>query len=167
MAEAPTLEQLATQTEELKAQRIIVLPRERTVQCFLGDNRFTVEEFERQVRAVWSSRPGIAESEKLEVVLGNVSRGVRDEVDCHPATERGTGEQVLQILKTVFGETWTISELLGLFYATGQRPGEPVREFSHRVNRAFQEVVKKQGAGGAAALSGDDSPGPLYLPAGG
>lgn len=144
MGEELSLEELAEEIQQLKAQKIVVIPNERTVKKFWGSGQPSLTEFEEQLNALWTSRQS-GEEEKKDLLLSNLGDSVREEILCHPPDKRHTAADILTIIREVYGEQKTLSDLLGAFYAIAQRPSESIREYSHRLNRAFISIGKKAG----------------------
>ena len=145
-----TLDGLAQELAALKnsAQKILVVPKEKTIRVFSGVGQPSVEEFEREIKSVWASRGLEATQadtkEKVEIIISHVTSYVRSEILCRSAEDRRDPDKVLGILHEVWGEQRSVSQLLGSFYAVTQRGYESVREFSHRLNKAFSDVLKRQ-----------------------
>ena len=150
MAEAPTVEQLAQQLQELRVQqsRIVILPRERSVRRFYGEDFPT---FEREVKAILHDHEDLSEVERYDLVLSHVAQNVKDEVLCQ-APEKTTAA-LLDTLKKCYGCKSSVGDLMDDFYAIGQREGEGVVEFSHRLNRAFASLQNKLAETGQTALA--------------
>ena len=152
MAEGLSLEGLAEEIQQLKTQKIVVIPQERTVKKFYGSGQPSVTDFEEQLKALWASRQS-GEEEKKNALMSNVGDNVKEEIYCHPTAKRATAEGILEILREIYGEQKTLSELLGAFYAITQKPSESIREFSHRLNRAYLNIGDR--AAGEAHPLGD------------
>ena len=140
---------LARLSQELKALReqgrqIVVLQKDRVIPRFSEDGTTDILEFERQIRLACLERPGITEEEKLDLVWSNLSPCVQNEVLCHPPQTRKTADGVLGIVRAQFSDKRTLSQLTYAFHSVVQRPSEGVRDFSHRLNRAHLDLVRKQ-----------------------
>lgn len=143
---AVSLEDLAQEIENLKAQKIVVLPKEKSLAKFYGTGQPDLDEFHEQIEALYASRH-CSPQEKTNILLSHLGDSVKEEVYCHPATKRDSAENILKLLKEVYGDQKTLSELLGQFYMISQRSVESIREFSHRLNRAFLKINQKAEAG--------------------
>ena len=137
---------LAGEVQALKEQgkQIVVVQRERDIPRFSEDGPTDFAEFDRQIRLACLERPGITEEEKVDLVWSNLSPFVQDEVLCHPPQTRKTADGVLGIVRTQFGDKRTLNQLIYEFHSVVQHPVEGVREFSHRLNKAYLALVRKQ-----------------------
>lgn len=140
---SPTIEQLAAEIEKLKSQpdRIVVIPRERTVSKFSGSG---VNQFVEEIRSLWDNRTSSSTKDKLESIFSNIDSEVRSEIRCHPKSVQDDPEKLLTVLLDIYGERRGVSELIGVFYQVHQQNGEAVRSFSHRLKRAFDQLQVRQ-----------------------
>lgn len=144
MAESPTIEELAAEVARLKTQpeRIIVVPREKTVRKFSGRTS-DIESFKLDLDTLWESRQ-LNKKEKLETIFSNITETIRDEVRCYPKDVQEDPDRLLAALEVSYGDKRSVSQLLSSFYSIRQSDGESVREFSHRLKRNFDHLVKTQ-----------------------
>ena len=141
---ALSLEGLAQELETLrKAQRVVIVPKERVVSRFTGDGP-QVKEFQEQVRAALAAQATEKEEDQVRFLWSHLSTAVREELQCHPPQHRATTEGIFAILERVYGDRRSVCQLLTIFNSTYQRPGEGVREYANRLNKAFLELTKKQ-----------------------
>ena len=147
------IEELVAEIADLKkkseVQKIIVVPKERVITRFTGGD---VSQFVREVNALWGSRE-TSKKEKLDSILENVGETVRAEIGCHPKVIREDPVKLLQALEETYGDRRSVSQLLGKFYGLRQREDEEsVREFSHRLHRVYDTLIKKQAKEGVRPL---------------
>ena len=124
----------------------VILQREVKITKLMGyeEEPEKVETFIKEVRRAWELTPGITEARRLDFVKDNVGPIVRDEITCMDADL--TAEQVLDELRSVFGEKRSPAQLRDVLRGTRQLQGEQVRRFSHRVKAAHTALVSRQKA---------------------
>ena len=124
----------------------VILQREVKISKLMGfeEEPEKVDTFVKEVRRAWELTPGITEARRLDLVKDNVGPIVRDEIACMDADL--TAEQVLEELRSVFGEKRSPVQLRDVLRSTRQLEGEQVRRFSHRVKAAHTALVSRQKA---------------------
>lgn len=124
----------------------VILQREVKISKLMGfeEEPEKVDTFVKEVRRAWELTPGLTEARRLDLVKDNVGPIVRDEITCMDADL--TAEQVLDELRSVFGEKRSPFQLRDVLRATRQLQGEQVRRFSHRVKAAHTALVARQKA---------------------
>lgn len=137
---------LAQEIEDLKrSQRVIVVPKERQVSKFTGNTQqVAVRDFKEEVLAAYKAQAIDDEEDKINFLWSHVSRSVKEELHCHPKLDRETADDIFCILENVYGDKRTVCQLLTIFNSAYQRPGEAVRDFANRLNRAFMDLTARQ-----------------------
>jgi len=137
-----SLEELAAKVEQLAKQpeKIVIIPRERDIIRFSGSN---VGDFIHEVKAIWDDR-GLDEKGQLDIILRNISSQIKLEVSCQPPEVQGDPKKLLEVLETIYGDKRGVSELLRSFCVLQQEEGETIRDFSHRLKRAFDCLQRRQ-----------------------
>ena len=125
-------------------EQIVILQKERNISKFANDGAVNLSDFENQIKAAWAARQNITEEDKLDLIWSNLAQPIRDELMCHPPQTIATAERVLVVLNSEYGDKRSISQLTCEFHGVTQRPNEDVRAFSHRLNKAFRDLVRKQ-----------------------
>ncbi|CAC5405216.1 unnamed protein product [Mytilus coruscus] len=106
------------------------------------DGEQTVEEFIDEVELFATTRPTSSE-EKVDFILSHLEGPAREELRYRSASEKKTPATVLGILREVFGERSTISELLSDFYQCRQKEGQSLQEYSHDLMNKLSKVCKR------------------------
>ncbi|CAC5370523.1 unnamed protein product [Mytilus coruscus] len=124
--------------------KVVFTPRERKLTKFSGqkDGEQTVEEFIDEVELLLRTRPTSSE-EKVDFILSHLEGPAREELRYRSASEKKTPATVLGILREVFGERSTISELLSDFYQCRQKEGQSLQEYSHDLMNKLSKVCKR------------------------
>ncbi|CAC5426611.1 unnamed protein product [Mytilus coruscus] len=124
--------------------KVVFTPRERKLTKFSGqkDCEQTVEEFIDEVELLLRTRPTSSE-EKVDFILSHLEGPAREELRYRSASEKKTPATVLGILREVFGEKSTISELLSDFYQCRQKEGQSLQEYSHDLMNKLSKVCKR------------------------
>ena len=142
---ANTQEPVVTTTMPETQPGVVYLQSRREVRKFFGDGEARLaEEFKEEIQRVWAAQPGLSEEAKLDILLCNIGPTVRAELRCQPAEVQKSADKSLSAIVRVFGESRPIPELLVALYSCGQRSGEPVRFFSHRVQDAYDTLIRRQ-----------------------
>lgn len=126
-----------------KATHIVIMPRETHINKFYGDGDATLtDRFYEEVKAAWASRR-MTSAERLRVLMNSIGEMVRAEVKCQDKELQTDPDRVLDLIVGTFGERRSGSQLLSVFVSLKQRQAESVREYSHRINSAFDAVKAK------------------------
>lgn len=130
------------------SQTVIVVPRaEWNIRRFHGDGpAMEVEEFLQAIERAWRAQHIDQPEERCEFLISHLGEEVKTELACHPQTTRTSPEALARVLRATYGERRSVSQLTGELYRVSQHPGEPIRSYSHRMQRAFQAVVDRQKA---------------------
>lgn len=122
-----SLEGLAPDLETLKkAQRVVVIPKERAVHKFTRDaSQLSVQEF-REVRAACAAQAIETGEDKVQFLWSHQLTALREELQYHPKESRATTKGIFDILKNVYGGRRTICQLLTIFNGIYQKPEEGV-----------------------------------------
>ena len=124
--------------------KVVFTPRERKINKFSGrpDGTQTVDEFVEDVELALKTRP-TSDDEKVNFIISHLEGPAREEIRYRPASEKKKPKDVLAILKDVFGERGTISELLSEFYQCRQEEGQTLQDFSHQLMCKLDKVCKR------------------------
>ncbi|CAC5373747.1 unnamed protein product [Mytilus coruscus] len=102
----------------------------------------TLEEFIEDVDLTIKSRP-TSEEEKVNFIISLPEGPAKEEIRYRPLSEKKTTKSVLSILREVFGERGTISELLSDFYICRQTENQTLQEFSHILMCKLDKICKR------------------------
>ena len=144
---APSLDQ----HKKMGEPQFVVLQPDRTIRRFYGTgNSGLADEFATEVERFWAAYPNQNDAWKLDIIYSNIGPVVKAELEVHVEIQ-GKPRLVLDKIREVFGERRSTQRLMQLFYSTQQRPGERIRDFSHRVLAAFKSLTSRQKALGLHA----------------
>lgn len=123
--------------------KVIFAPRERKLQKFSGqkDDR-SVEEFIEETELLLKSRP-TQDEEKVDFIISHLEGPAKEELRYRTASDKKTPGAVLKILKDVFGERSTLSELLSDFYQCRQKEKQSLQDYSHDLMNKLDKIHKK------------------------
>ena len=82
-------------------------------------------------------------AQALELVMSLLQGSAKAEVRYRPQQQRQTAQQVLQIIKDVFGESLSLCVLQENFYQRSQKPQETLHEYSVELMKLFDRIVRK------------------------
>ena len=108
--------------------KFVYAPRERKLRKFAGDESTT--EWIEEAKAGLALRKDCSPEEHLDFVVCHLEGAAKDEVRYRPEKERKTAGMVFAIIKEVFTEAASASEVLGQFHCRKQKEGESVMSFS-------------------------------------
>lgn len=97
--------------------KVVFTPRERKINNFSGkrDSDATVDEFIEDIELTLKTRP-TSDIEKVNFIISHMEGPAREEVRYRSTAEKKMSKDMLDILREVFGDRGTISELLSDFY---------------------------------------------------
>jgi hypothetical protein len=125
---------------------IIVPPREVHIRRFHGDSHASeVDRFIEEVRAAWKVRKDLTADEQKDLLWQYLGEAVREELSCRGDDLNRDPEATIRLLREVYGEKRSVSQLMAQFQTVQQGPHESVRAYSHRLHRAFKTLVARQG----------------------
>ena len=127
---------------EQQIVRIVQSP-ESWLRPFHGESR-DLERFKDDIRTALAAADLPEIADRVRLVTRHLSSSVRDSIECYPAEERRTPDEILQLLSKIYGEHRSVTELLRNLHETRQRPAESISEFSIRLNRAYLALTKRQ-----------------------
>ncbi|CAG2204694.1 uncharacterized protein [Mytilus edulis] len=130
--------------KETVEPKVVFTPRERKIEKFSGrkEDSQTLEEFIEDVELTIKSRP-TPEEEKVNFIISLLEGPAKEEIRYRPLSEKKTTKSVLSILREVFGERGTISELLSDFYVCKQTETQTLQEFSHILMCKLDKICKR------------------------
>ena len=132
--------------------QFVVLQPERSIRRFYGTgNSGLADEFATEIERFWAVYPNQNDAWKLDIIYSNIGPVVKAELEVHVEI-KGKPKLVLDKIREVFGERRSTQRLMQLFYSTQQRPGERIRDFSHRALAAFKTLTSRQEALGLHAM---------------
>ena len=141
-----TVDQEATGTTPAMTHVFVVEPRETPIKCFYGEEPVSVfQRFVEEIELAWRSRRYVGNNdEKAWLLWSHLGETVKVELHCHDHDNRQDPESTLALLKNIYGERRTCSQLMRLFNQVEQTPGETVRAYSHRLNDAYRALTSRQ-----------------------
>ncbi|CAG5124917.1 unnamed protein product [Candidula unifasciata] len=130
--------------------RYVVLPTRRNIRTFGSPGGPSIEEYLREVKAVWRAC-AVGTADKLDVVLDSITPTVRREVKLHCSDD--DPEAMLEAMLKIYGEHKSLQEQMAVFYTTKQGSKESVMEFSHRLHAAFEAITDAQQSVGVTVMT--------------
>ncbi|XP_062605651.1 uncharacterized protein LOC134267461 [Saccostrea cucullata] len=123
--------------------KVVFTPRERKINKFSGkrDGLQTIDEFIEDIELTLKTRP-TSDSEKVNFIISHLEGPARVEVRYRSNSEKKKPKDILDILREVFGDRGTISELLSDFYQCKQGD-ETLQEYCHRLMCKLDRICKK------------------------
>lgn len=123
--------------------KVVFTPRERKINNFSGkrDSDITVDEFIEDIELALKTRP-TSDIEKVNFIISHLEGPAREEVRYRSTAEKKKPKDILDILREVFGDRVTISELLSDFYQCKQED-ETLQEYCHKLMCKLDRVCKR------------------------
>ncbi|KAL8571446.1 hypothetical protein ACOMHN_064984 [Nucella lapillus] len=134
-----------------RKDRVVIVQKEVVVPTFRG-GAGQLAEFKEKCVAAWESQNIQLEKDQRKFVRSHLSESVKDDLDCYPKEHLETLENIWNILEKAYGDQRPVQQLLTTFNSLAQYPGEGVRDFSNRVNKAFRDLTARQRAEGQRPL---------------
>ncbi|KAL8624911.1 hypothetical protein ACOMHN_016207 [Nucella lapillus] len=128
-----------------REDRVVIVQKEVVVPTFRG-GAGQLAEFKEKCVAAWESQNIQLEKDQRKFVRSHLSESVKDDLDCYPKEHLETLENIWNILEKAYGDQRPVQQLLTTFNSLAQYPGEGVRDFSNRVNKAFRDLTARQRA---------------------
>ncbi|XP_061165266.1 zinc finger CCHC domain-containing protein 12-like [Saccostrea echinata] len=124
-------------------QQFVFAPKLRKVEKFSGKKGqgVSVYEFTEEMTRILKARP-TPQEEQVDFVLSHLEGPAREEMRFRPTEEKKSPEAVLEILKEVFGERATVSELLSEFYSTKQSRSQSLQDFSVELMGKLERILR-------------------------
>lgn len=124
---------------------IIVPPREVLIRRFHGDGHaYEVDRFVEDVQAAWKARKDLTAEERKDLLWQYLGEAVREELSCRGDDLQHDPEATIRLLREIYGEKRSVSQLMAQFQMVIQGQQESVRAYSHRLHRAFKTLVSRQ-----------------------
>ncbi|XP_059143569.1 uncharacterized protein LOC131930930 [Physella acuta] len=124
----------------------IVPPREILIRKFHGDSHgYEVERFIDEVQSLWRARRDVSVEERKDLLWQYLGEAVREELSCRGDDLQRDPEASIRLLREVYGEKRSVSQLMAQLQMVVQGQHESVRAYSHRLHRAFKALVARQG----------------------
>ncbi|KAL8592299.1 hypothetical protein ACOMHN_036933 [Nucella lapillus] len=134
-----------------REDRVVIVQKEVVVPTFRG-GAGQLAEFKEKCVAAWESQNIQLEKDQRKFVKSHLSESVKDDLDCYPKEHLETLENIWNILEKAYGDQRPVQQLLTTFNSLAQYPGEGVRDFSNRVNKAFRDLTARQRVEGQRPL---------------
>lgn len=138
---APGADVSATVTE-----RLVVVPRDRRCPIFNGKTGVSVNDWAEEVQACIRARRLTAADQAL-FMFDHLEGEAREEIKYRTRAEQADPDQIIAILKDLYGCTRSYIALQQAFFARTQQEGETLQEFSLAL-MALMERVKQQAPDG-------------------
>lgn len=146
------LEALKAELEKVKlekkapvegGQQLVFAPKLRKVEKFSGrkGHGVSVYEFIEEMTRILKARP-TPQEEQVDFILSHLEGPAKEEMRFRPAEEKKHPKTVLEILREVFGERATVSELLSDFYSTKQSRSQSLQDFSVELMGKLDRIIR-------------------------
>ncbi|KAL8558605.1 hypothetical protein ACOMHN_046322 [Nucella lapillus] len=146
--------QVRQEERQVQVRQVQVRHEERQVQ--VRQVQVQVRQEDLQVRRVQVPQVQVQQEERqghVPQVQAAHYFGVSGyDLDCYPKEHLETLENIWNILEKAYGDQRPVQQLLTTFNSLAQYPGEGVRDFSNRVNKAFRDLTARQRAEGQRPL---------------
>ncbi|KAL8600550.1 hypothetical protein ACOMHN_005044 [Nucella lapillus] len=148
--------QVRQEERQVQVRQVQVRHEERQVQVRQVQVQVQVRQEDLRVRRVQVPQVQVQQEERqghVPQVQAAHYFGVSGyDLDCYPKEHLETLENIWNILEKAYGDQRPVQQLLTTFNSLTQYPGEGVRDFSNRVNKAFRDLTARQRAEGQRPL---------------
>ena len=126
-----------------RGQQLVFAPKMRKVEKFSGKpgHGVSVYEFIEEMTRILKTRP-TPQEEQVDFDLSHLEGPAKEEMRFRPIEEKKSSKAVLGILKEVFGERATVSELLSDFYSTKQTRSQSLQNFSVELMGKLDRILR-------------------------
>lgn len=139
--------QTQTHTIEDAVQQVVFLRGEdRHCKTFYGagDLSYSADDFEEEVKRIWSACRARTNDAKLSILTANIGPRVKAELRCQPEETQQDAEKALTKIVEIFGQRESSCILLQRLLSLRQEGMETVRTYSHRVYDAYKALTRRQ-----------------------
>ncbi len=121
------------------SERIVYLPKEKKCTTFTGGTSTTFYDWLDELNATLSHRP-FTHVEKAAFIYEQLGGEARQELKYQPQAIRSDPDQVLKILKEIYGQPPSLTKLQKQFFERRQKESESVREYSQDLMAIIEEI---------------------------
>ncbi|XP_078367332.1 uncharacterized protein LOC144651271 [Oculina patagonica] len=127
-----------------KQKQIVVFPRDKKIKNFTGkktEGDQPVEDFIEELRTTFEARE-MTSPEKVDFIMSHLDGPAKEEIRMYSKKERSNPDFLLDVLAQAFGEKWSSSQLLKMFYERKQKENETLRGYSYSLNELLKRATK-------------------------
>ena len=136
---------LTQQLAEAKKSRVVVT-RERKLQKLAGRPKTSTDvEVSDWLIDIRQHIADLDETQKLDIIMGHITGGVREEVRLRAEAERDTAEKIFKIIEDNFKEVDSLASLNKKFFNRTQEAKESVQSFSRALMKFNSRIQQKGG----------------------
>lgn len=140
-AAMPDLPQPA-EIDTVVPDRFVFVPRDRRCPKFSGKSGISIDEWVEEAEACMRARY-LSKADKAFFLFDHLEGEARDEIRYRPSGERGDPDQIIAILRELYGCSQSYVALQEAFFSRRQQDGESLLEFSLAL-MTLLERVKQQ-----------------------
>jgi hypothetical protein len=141
-------QELQTAQNEVAAAKKsrIVISRERKLSKLAGRPKSAADpEVSDWLLDIRQHITDLDEPQKIDIIMGQISGEVREEVRLRPAEDRDTAEKILKIIEDNFKDVDSLACLNQKFFNRKQEASESVQSYSRALMKLNSRIQKKSG----------------------
>ncbi|RUS69131.1 hypothetical protein EGW08_023108 [Elysia chlorotica] len=146
-------------TQPVTASTLVVYaPRDAVIDRFYGDGGVSeTERFLTRIQRAWESPQFASDRAKVNFLFDHVGESVEKEIICTLSGAEPSPNQLVKIIQSCYGEKRSMPALIRELYNIKQRRGEGIRQFSLRLQDAYNSVRRREETEAAASPIGADT----------
>lgn len=141
-AKITKLQEDLKKAQEMKGKAPVFVTRERKMDKFKGDEKDKVEEWTANILSYVNGRFQ-STIEKSEFIFEHLEGNAKAEVKFRVVPSKSTPEEIIQILRDVFEDKDSVTQLQQKFFSANQEKGESVREYSYKLMDILGAILNK------------------------
>ena len=128
---------------ETKSKAPVYVAREKKIDKFTGSPSDDVDEWTEHILSHVNTRFHSVR-EKAEFIFDHLGGAARSEVKFRITLSKSSPEEIVDILKEIFGGKETITQLQQKFFSCNQEHGESLRDYSYKLMDIMGDINEKQ-----------------------
>ncbi|KAK6973587.1 Pol polyprotein [Biomphalaria glabrata] len=122
-----------------------MVPRaDATLRKFNGDGPVgELEDFLQSIERCWRLQHLQRPEDKCDLLYAHLGESVKDELRCHPQVSWDSPEEIVDILRSEYGDRRNISVVMEEFIGVRQQPRETVQSYTIRLQAAYVALAGK------------------------
>lgn len=135
------VQELREQVRQLQVdkERLLYIPRERRCPVFRGRSGVGIDEWVEEVNACVRARH-LGSRDQADFMFDHLGGEAKDEIRYRPREAREDPEQIISILKDLYGCSTSYVALQEQFFSRKQLDGESLQEYSHALLSLMDKV---------------------------